>query len=263
MKRKKIEDIIIRCHKPATNAWYQLPMVRQAGFRWCLQLMNLGFSLPDFTELYMTLVENPTVSGLDIELASTPNSGQYRHMYCYVGEIPDDKQLLSKLVDEAIFASLKYFCTDSPECLEHLRTLKEKELLAGDSSAIPIKTAKSKSTRLSLDMQPSGTFPAGGVLWISVTDMSTSRTERRRLLEYANYAVVQALCEKLMISGDTVTIRGGRNWKNLYPDLPIELNFSIARILSSDSSPDWIQTDITELQRRLLQLPDVPYTVVM
>lgn len=89
MKWKIISYLLCTCSKPATNSSYLPLVVRQTALRWDLLLKERKFMLPDFSELRITFVEQPSVTETKLELHWLPIVGWFRDVNYYVPSLPD------------------------------------------------------------------------------------------------------------------------------------------------------------------------------
>ena len=255
LKQRYLEDIIVRCHRPSdfTGLFFQIPVVRQIGMRWSLHLTNQKFMLPEFSDLYITLIENASVVGLDIERIEPPTDGGYIAMHCFVPELfPEtETEKLIKLTNECIYASIITFCSENKNQLESANQVKQL-MLRNPSGSIALKSAKSRNFTAILGIDPSGVHPAGGLFSLKLINTHSGDTQERKLFDFENYAFAQTLFNKIKISDGLVKFESSKYWKNSFDNMPSDIIISIADFFRCNDPCDWFKSDITWLSKRLL-----------
>ncbi|MDP3507113.1 MAG: hypothetical protein Q8T09_03910 [Candidatus Melainabacteria bacterium] len=254
MKLKIVKDIVIGCHKPSTNVRrFQIPIVRQVGLRWCLLLRNEKFAFPNFVELDILIIENPSVDNIEVELADAPSSGPNRRIYCFVPSIFPDNQVenLVEMANEATYHSIRLFCQDQATQLRSTDMVRE-AIRQSVSVPIPRLVVKSRAIVASLGMSPGGPIAAGGELTLAIKDRVSGKLTERKLLEFENYALANTLFHKMTISNNEIRFEGDSYWKSKFAELPSEIVIFIDKFLSNEEGVDWFMTDVRLIRKRLL-----------
>lgn len=253
MQDKLINNLIALCRKTAPVSQYQSPRVRQIGVRWLYLLRNAGFCLPGFEILTVMLTEDKTASESSIQLL--PGQRNDRQINYLVPEIPDesDSVSLTKLANTAIWESLDSLCPDKQaDDFKSLSRVQNLVTELGDDFPIVFRSLVSGRWTVELQLQPSGQFACGGVVYISIDDSETGTLMVRPFFEYFVFMNAVAICKHLKIRDNKLIITGSDLWKRLHRDMISEVTVSLPAFISSSAEEsDWLETDVSKLRERL------------
>jgi hypothetical protein len=211
--------------------------------------------LPDFSELRITFVEQPSATETKLELHWLPIVGWFRDVKYYVPSLPDEPRILYKLLDSWIYECLYFFCEKESENLKVLDAVLSEISKNSDPFAIvPIKSKRYKTLDVSLGLRYGGPHDGGGELFLTVTKLVSGESVQRKLFDFVWDWHAFGLCSKISVVKDILTIEARQRWVTHYPELPHKISISLSELFRTDDESKWIVSDVSAIRKRLARV---------